>query len=132
MENARFLEVEAQVRYWEDAEVNGESNEDGDNVPFKRDSLWCPVIDLKAGKILDWPSGTVASFHFKVCDQGEYFLLDEDKNRIARSLGWYVPDDFLCHGDQGYGDYIIFDVSEDGSILKYKEPTPDPEKWEKI
>lgn len=132
MDNAKFLKVEAAVRYWEDSTINGESHEDGSTIPFKFDELWCPIIELATGKILDWPSDTVADIHFKVCDQGEYFLLDEYKNKIARSLGYYVPDDFLCHGDRGYGDYIIFTVDETGQIQKYTCPTIEKNKWELI
>jgi len=44
----------------------------------------------------------------------------------------YVPDDFLCHGDDGYGDYIIMDVSGDGQIAKYEQPTPDRSEWVRL
>lgn len=47
-------------------------------------------------------------------------------------LSTYVPDDFLCHGDRGYGDYIIMDVSGDGQIAKYERPTPDRSEWVRL
>ena len=63
-----------------------------------------------------------ADVHFKVCDQGEYWLLDDDSERVARWAGFYVPDEFLCHGDEGYGDYIIFKVGADGRIEGWAKP----------
>ncbi len=41
----------------------------------------------------------------------------------------YVPDAFLCHGDTGYGDYIIFKVGADGKIEGWKRPDIDAESW---
>ena len=116
--DAKFLQVNANVRYWDDALINGESDESGDNVPFKEGDMWKPLIDVDNGVVVDWPKGTSASFHFKVCDAGNYQLLDGDKNLLAEKDG-YVPSG-LCHGDSGYGDYIIFTVNNDGEILNYR------------
>lgn len=33
-----------------------------------------------------------------------------------------MPDDFLCHGDQGYGDYIIMKINENGMIQGWGKP----------
>lgn len=120
VEIAKYIKVEAGVRYWEDSEINGITDEDGTLTPFRVGDSWCPVINLDAGEVVDWPKGMTASFHFKVCDAGDYYLLDSDKNVIASILNNYVPDG-LCHGDRGYGDYIIFDVDENGEILKYRK-----------
>lgn len=119
MKNAKYLKVEADVRYWDDAYINGEQDESGKNVPFKDGSTWIPVIDLENGLVVDWPKGVTGDFHFKVCDAGTYYLLDSDKNIIASRFNNYVPDG-LCHGDRGYGDYIIFKVDGDGKIENYK------------
>ena len=109
-------------RYWEDATINGVEDEKGTLTPFKQGDLWCPVIRLSDGQVMDWPQGTEADIHFKVCDAGEYWLLDEEKKRIAKWGGYYVPDDFLCHEGQGYGDYIILKISTDGVIQKWQTP----------
>lgn len=122
MSNAVYLEVRAGVRYWEDADVDGQEDKLGTLIPMRKDDDWRPVVRLEDGKIIDWPKGTTASIHYKVCDDGDYWLLDENKNRIAKWVGFYVPDEFLCHGDKGYGDYIIFDVLEDGHIKDYRKP----------
>ena len=124
---ACFLQVMANVRYWDDAEINGETDVTGEGVPFKNGDLWNPIIDIDKGVIVDWPNGTKASFHFKICDSGSYYLLDEQMNEIASIDNNYVPDG-LCHGDNGYGDYIIFSVNEDGTIVDYSNKVS-PEDW---
>lgn len=131
--NATHIEVSAAVRYWEDAEVNGvEDTEDGALIPCKVDPAWCPVIRLADGVIEGWPVGTRADVHYKVCDQGEYWLRDADGNRIARWNGHYVPDDFLCHGDRGYGDYIIMKIDGGGMIEKWRTPVIHESEWQLV
>lgn len=127
-----YLVVSAGVRYWEDASVNGQEDTDGSLIPFRDGELWKPVIRLSDGLVLDWPEGMTASIHYKVCDEGEYWLADAGRNLICRWGGFYVPDDFLCHdnGNRGYGDYIIFNVGPDGRIVGYIAPDIDPERWE--
>lgn len=120
--NPIYIEVEAGVRYWEDATINGQSDDNGTLTPLKRGDCWCPVIRLADGMVVDWPAGTEADIHFKVCDAGEYWLLDENKQRIAKWGGYYVPDDFLCHGGNGYGDYIILKISAEGFVQKWQQP----------
>jgi hypothetical protein len=88
------LIVSAEVRYWEDAKINGEQDtEDGDNIPLKESDLWKPVIELATGRVLEWPEGIRADIHYKVCDQGEYWLEDSgvsvsflyDDSKVASS-----------------------------------------------
>ena len=125
MQQAEYIEVSAGVRYWDDASVNGVSDEDGTLIPFRTGDLWCPVIRLADGAVIDWPQGMTASIHYKVCDQGEYWLQNAERTRIAKWGGYYVPNDFLCHGDEGFGDYIIFNVGADGLIERWKRPSVD-------
>lgn len=119
---AEYIEVCADVRYWEDASVNGVDDDSGTLIPFRKGDSWCPVIRLADGRVMDWPVGMAASIHYKVCDAGEYWLLDFELRRIAKWGGYYVPNDFLCHGDSGYGDYIIFKVGADGVIANWCSP----------
>ena len=121
--NPVYIEVSVGRCYWEDAKINGVTDDEGTLTPFKRGALWCPVIRLEDGQVMDWPTGTTADIHFKVCDEGEYWLLDEAKKRIGKWAGYYVPNEFLCHGDQGYGDYIILKIDANGQIQKYRAPT---------
>lgn len=120
--SAVYLEVAADVRYWDDATINGVVDEAGTLTPCKNGSSWCPVIRLADGVVMGWPAGTVADIHFKVCDAGQYWLLDADKTRIATWGGYYVPDDFLCPGANGYGDYIILKIDADGAIKNWSLP----------
>ena len=119
---ATYIEVIAGVRYWEDATINGATDTDGTLTPMRKGDNWEPVIRLADGMVMDWPQGTTADVHFKVCDAGEYWLLDDERKRVAKWAGFYVPDDFLCPGDNGYGDYIILKVGADGQIEKWRTP----------
>lgn len=127
MKEARFIEVDAGVRYWEDAKLNGEWDNDGE-IPLRDGERWKPVIDIVTGHIANWPEGTEADVHYKVCDDGEYWLQDESGKRIAKLRSYYVPD-ILCVGDNGYGDYIIFKVGSDGRVIDWKQPGIDPDQW---
>lgn len=117
-----YIEVSAEVRYWEDATIDGKQDTDGTLTPLRTGDNWCPVIRLADGVVMDWPTGTTADIHFKVCDAGLYWLLDENRQRIAKWGGHYVPDDFLCPADEGYGDYIILAIGGDGAITGWKQP----------
>lgn len=129
MSAAAYLEVAAEVRYWEDAIVNGETDEDGSRIPHRSGAIWHPSIDLAAGKIADWPRGTEADIHYKVCDAGEYWLTDREGGRLAKWRGYYVPTAFLCHGANGYGDYIIMRVGGDGAIADWSRPEISEDDW---
>jgi len=115
----KFLQVKAGVRYWEDATINGVEDENGDLTPCRVDDLWCPNIDIDTGIITNWKQGTTANIHFKVCDAGSYYLLDENRNDVLSIENDYVPA-ILCPKENGYGDYIIMDVDENGKIDKWK------------
>ena len=129
MDKARFIEVSAEVRYWEDAIVNGKEDSEGTMIPCRNGVAWEPDINLETGHILNWPEGTEASIHYKVCDAGEYWLLNESMERIAKWRGCYVPDEILCIEDRGYGDYIIFRVGPDGNVIGWKNPSIDSSEW---
>jgi hypothetical protein len=130
MIDATHIEVDANVRYWEDASVNGVTDEDGSLIPGRQGDAWQVRIELATGRVENWPAGTTANIHYKVCDEGQYWLTDAAGNRVAKSRGHYVPDEFLCHGDNGYGDYIIMTVGGDGVIEQYRQPAIEPERWE--
>lgn len=109
------LSVSAGVRYWEDSVIDGkEDTENGDLIPCKDGESWCPEIDVNTGVITNWRQGTTAAIHYKVCDAGFYTLRDSDGNRISEVEG-YVPD-CLCPKEEGFGDYIIMDIDENGKI----------------
>lgn len=113
--NVKFLKVKAGVRYWEDSTVNDIEDTDGELTPCREGDLWCPLIDVDSGKILNWEQGKSADVHFKVCDCCGWDVLDENKEVIVSEDGDYVPDT-LCPKDNGYGDYIIMSIDKDGMI----------------
>lgn len=124
-----YLLISAEVRYWEDASVNGIEDTDGSLIPKRNGALWEPVIDLHAGVILGWPSGTVADIHYKVCDAGEYWFLNSAAERIAKYKNYYVPD--FLPGDH-YGDYIIMKVDGEGKIQNWDTNQIDDTEWEAV
>lgn len=119
-----YLRARCGVRYWEDARVNGTEDTDGSLIPCREGTVadndhlgggnWCPTINLATGKIEGWPAGTSADIHYKVCDDGDYELLDADKN-VVKAIDGYVPT-IMCPEGEGYGDYVIMKIAEDGSI----------------
>jgi hypothetical protein len=117
--DAKKLKVDAGVRYWEDATVDGVDDETGDLIPFKNGDRWQPIIDIEKGLIIDWPKGTIASIHYKICDDGSYFLLDDKDNVVLSIEDDYVPKILAPEGG-GFGDYIIITVDENGLIAKWK------------
>lgn len=130
---ATYILVQAEVRYWEDATVNGIEDIDGTLIPMRVGSRWRPIIALSDGQVMGWPEGKTADIHYKVCDQGEYWLLGDDMDQpVAKWKGYYVPNSFLCHGNgvHGYGDYIIFNVGPDGFIEGWESPEINSEEWE--
>lgn len=113
-----FLQAECGVRYWEDATVNGIADEDGNLIPLRKGEAWCPTIDLATGVIENWPEGVTASVHYKVCDAGRYALLDADRKEV-RAIADYVPR-IMSPASNGYGDYVIMSIGEDGKIEGWK------------
>lgn len=101
---------------------------------MSRDGLyWSPVIELDSGNIINWDNGVEASVCIKVRDNGRYLLLDVNKSAIYSRDDEYVPDAYLVHSiEQGYGDYIQFDVCEDGKIFNYKKPHFNNNEWSKV
>ncbi len=130
----KYLKLEVFPRYWEDSEVNGSPDIDfyetrGEGTPkmpcaektlyrsdFHKDFYkwcWTPIINVETGQIINWTEGTTANIHYKVCDEGTYILLDENKNEIKK-IESYVPD---CIGE--YGDYIVMNIDEKGFINNF-------------
>lgn len=121
-----YLKVEAEARYYEDATLNGVTDdEEKPKMPFLVGRVWSPVIKLETGKFVDCPQGVTADIHYKVCDQGRYLLLDADLNVLVEKDG-YVPD-ILSPGGSGYGDYIIMKIDGTGQIENWRVDLNDVE-----
>lgn len=73
-------------------------------------------IDLNSGKILNWPEGIAYDFNnIKLTDTGKYQIKDKDGNVVTWYKG-YVPE-CLQIDDNGYDDYLQFEVDKDGYII---------------
>jgi len=126
--DVKYLEIDANIRYWEDADVNGvDEQEDNPTIPFsdKVTGRWNFIVDVDSGSIVDWPTGTTASVHYKVCDEGVYTLKDKDMQAIL-TVESYVPD-CLAISDSGYGDYMCLDIDENGKIVDWSFDEDDVE-----
>ena len=110
----KTLHVKAGVRYWEDATVNGKTDDKGNLIPCKVGDYWKPIIDIDKGKIINWLYGIEADIHYKVCDDGTYALKDANNNTVL-SFDGYVPS-IMCPEENGCGDYIIMKVDKEGNI----------------
>lgn len=117
----KYLHVSAGVRYWDDATVNGTKDAEGALIPCRNGDRWEPVIDLDESRIINWKQSVKADIHYKVCDDGIYELKDVNQKSIAKKEG-YVPE-IMCPEENGFGDYIIMKVDENGIIANFD---PDP------
>ncbi|MCS2889581.1 hypothetical protein NXY11_00145 [Parabacteroides faecis] len=81
---------------------------------------WEATIDLEKHTLLEWKSeyGFCRVFA-KVKDEGIYTLLDKDKKTLCRLKG-YVPNGVIPPKD-GYGDYIKFNIDENGFVSDWYE-----------
>lgn len=132
---AKFLKVDAGVRYWDDGYINDVEDCDSINgspkmpcAEFVEEQYrilrggkwrWRPLIDIEAGQIVNWEQGITAHLHYKVCDDFQCEILDADKNVITSYEG-YVPK-VMCPADEGFGDYIIMDIDENGFIQGWRK-----------
>lgn len=130
---SKIIKVKAGVRYYEDSSIwNGsewvddvENNETKPNMPcceLQEDGeyTWNPIIDVEKAKILNWEIGTKAQIHYKVCDACEIDYFVDDVFVCNNDEEFYVPD-FLCTTGEGFGDYIIMEIEEDGTIMYWKD-----------
>lgn len=123
----KYLRARCGVRYWEDGTINDVEDKDGSLIPLRRGTAadnddtgggdWCPTIDLDTGIIKDWPAGVVANLHYKVCDDGDYELLDADFG-LVKKIDGYVPM-MMCPLDDGDGDYVIMQIDGTGQIANW-------------
>ena len=106
-----------------DLKYEDELHQEG--VPYKlpSGSLWSAVIDIDEKKFLNWPVKKPWKFEFKPRDSGTYILYTPELLEVARLDQEYVPNSLLP-GE--YGDYLEFDVDENGYILNWlKNPNFD-------
>ena len=139
--SVKTISVKAAVRYPEDSDFIEFQTDDTGNkcknyisddeenpkMPFievgydkygNKEFYWHPTIDIENGIILNWPKGINAYISYKVCDEFECKVYDENDNEVLHYEG-YVPD-FMAIEQEGYGDYIDMIVDENGYINDWK------------
>jgi hypothetical protein len=117
----KYLKCIMEPRYWEDASVNGiQEDDDSPTIPLRHGDKWIITIDLNEGKIIDWPNNTVAKVHYKICDAGEYILMDPEGREVKKlPFGSYVPG-ILAPNYDGYGDYVVLNIDSRGTIENFR------------
>lgn len=131
----KYVCADLNVRYWEDGDINGEEDisyeeqEKGEKprMPLAEENPdarylsnkyhWVIKIDIETGNVVGWPNGVRADVHYKVCDEGTYWLEDVDGNEIHK-IDDYVPELFDFCNDS-YGDYVIMTINEEGHIEEW-------------
>lgn len=114
------LNVYATPRYWGDTKVDEMyDTEDGNNIPCRNGDRWEPIIDIETGRITNWEQGKTANIHYKVADECGWAIFLDNGERLMWVDDGYVPDT-LCPKKDGFGDYIIMDVDENGMIAGWK------------
>src|SRR3546814_15958404 len=91
IETATHIEVDAAVRYWEDARINGIVDAAGDLI-FARDrskaGTHCRVrINLADGRIVGWPADMRAEITYTLCDASTSWTPYQDGRSMAVRKG---------------------------------------------
>ena len=110
--NVKTLLISAKFRYVGDSEDDDVPTD----FPLLTGSMWNAYIDIDTGVIADWPQGDARELYVRVCDQGNYSLLDENGETLFERFDNYVPND-LIPGE--YGDYIELNIDGTGKITNW-------------
>lgn len=113
-DEVKYLDAVMEVRYWEDAIVDGIVDEDGTLIPCREGDNWHIVVDVDTGQIINWKTGVTADIHYKICDAGVYSLLNVHKEVFIKKEGYVCQ--LLDPEHDGYGDYVIIHVDANGFI----------------
>lgn len=117
--DVKTIRLDSYVRYWEDAIVNGEyENDETPRIPCAKEKHWIIDIDAATGNIENWKKGLTGSVFYKTCDENAVTLYDKEGNILCEYEG-YVPECFSID-DKGFGDYIMMTIDENGKIKNWK------------
>jgi hypothetical protein len=89
-----------------------------ENFPLRSGDKWIATIDIVTGIIQDWKQGISGRVFSKVRDEGEYYLLNENRDLVYKQEYGYVPNKLIPPKD-GFNDYVDFDIDEDGKITNW-------------
>jgi hypothetical protein len=109
----KYVKVQVAVRYEEEDIAN--------DFPLRSGDMWNAIIDIDNGIVMDWPKGEKGNLEMKICDEGSYYLLDENYETILSIEQDYVPNKLL---PGSYGDYLKLHIGENGVISNwYSKPS---------
>ena len=109
----KYVKVQVAVRYDEEDIPN--------DFPLRTGDMWNAIIDIDNGIVIDWPKGEKGNLEMKICDEGSYYLLDENYDTILSIEEDYVPNKLL---PGSYGDYLKLHINENGTITNwYSQPS---------
>lgn len=104
--NVQYIKLSVPVRY-DDEDMPYD-------FPLRDGDIWEATINIDNNQIENWPQGQSGKFSMKVCDEGSYFLLNENKEVIAEIIENYVPNNVI---PGKYGDYVNMNIDETGKIV---------------
>lgn len=125
-----YLEIKVSPKSWSETLFNNMPDEKGD-IPFKQAEEWNAKIEIKTGRVLDWPSGNVAKIRYKVGKTGHYYLLDKDMNPMLIWYGDRVPE-AVCLENPKTLEYVALNIGKDGMIDDWSELQALIGDWGKI
>jgi hypothetical protein len=86
------------------------------DFPLRINDNWSALVQIDTGRILMWPCIKGGLLQMKICNRGDYRLLDSNFDLITRIQDDYVPNN-LIPGE--YGDYIDLHIDEKGYITNW-------------
>lgn len=130
MRNARYIEAMVDVRLWGTSTANVKNGSDV-SMPFHKGNAWRPVIELSTGKIEGCPEHTTAAIQFPIFDSGDYWLLNENKERIAKWTALFGPAPLLGSSISLISsEFTTINIKQDGTVEHWRAPNLNAGQWE--
>ena len=104
--NVQYIKLSIPVRY-DDEDMPYD-------FPLRDGDIWEATINIDNNQIENWPQAQSGKFSIKVCDEGSYFLLNENKEVVGEIIENYVPNDVI---PGKYGDYVNMNIDETGKVV---------------
>lgn len=76
-------------------------------------------INVNDGVVLNWPQGHTGRIYSKPVDSGVYTFTDAGGNTLKQIADYVI--DGLDIDSEGWGDYIIMTINEDGKIKNWNK-----------
>ena len=120
---------------YRDVEIGEETYDNGldkfvEKYPYVKDddeNYLVLLIDVLTGHVINWPKDCAIDFYdVKVVDEGKYALMQNgDETGDILKYESYVPQ---IIGKGGWGDYLEFEIDNDGNIPDWRPLNEDDVK----